>query len=524
MSMQTNLRRLVFSLMAGAGLLFPAVLPAQVKNVLLVIADDVGTDALALWNTNAGAQLPPTPNINALAQRGVVFRNAYSYPSCSPTRCAILTGRYGFRTGIGGAIADPGDPYLSPRDFTIAKALSANPQLGIRHAQIGKWHLSTNAMDPNFLGGWSHYSGFLAGERSSYYNWEKTVNGVTTISTNYATSDNATDAINWISAQGTNRWFLWFAPKAAHAPFEPPPQNLHTYSVTTNSTDPEKYRAMIQALDTELGRVFTNVNLAETMVVFLGDNGTPTEVVQTPYDSFHCKGTLFEGGVRVPMFFAGAGVVGSNRTSTAIVHAVDLSATMLEMMGVNVTNTRPTNLVFDSRSFAAVVRDEAWTPAEPVILMENFGGVIPVLLEGVAARGQRYKLVRLDSGLEAFFDLQTDAYETSNLLGLPNSVTNLTALQLQAYTGLATRLTNWHNPPVPPVITKWAASPGNFTVTVPEQLGITYELRRAAAVEATNWIVVPDFIRDVSTNTAEVRLSHASPPGTGFYRVTATGR
>ena len=73
-------------------------------------------------------------------------------------------------------------------------------------------------------------------------------------------------------------------------------------------------------------RVFTNLNLAETMVVFLGDNGTPTEVVQLPYDQFHCKGTLFEGGVRIPMFIAGAGVVGTNRETTAVVHAVDLFA------------------------------------------------------------------------------------------------------------------------------------------------------------------------------------------------------
>jgi arylsulfatase A-like enzyme len=206
---------------AAAAVLLPVALTAQVspRNILLVLADDIGTDALSLFNTNAGAQFAPTPNINALAQQGVIFRNAYGYPSCSPTRSAILTGRYGFRTGIGAAIADPGDPMLSPREFTMAKALSANPQLGIHHAHVGKWHLSTNAIDPNFIGGWSHYSGFLAGERSSYYNWEKTVNGVTTVTTNYATSDNATDAINWITAQGTNRWFLWFAPKAAHAPF-----------------------------------------------------------------------------------------------------------------------------------------------------------------------------------------------------------------------------------------------------------------------------------------------------------------
>jgi arylsulfatase A-like enzyme len=490
------------------------------KNVLLVIADDVGTDALSLWNTNPAAQLPPTPSINALAQRGVIFRNAYAYPSCSPTRCAILTGRYGFRTGMGGAISDPGDPYLSPRDFTIAKALSANPQLGIRHGHVGKWHLSTNTIDPNFIGGWSHYSGFLAGERSSYFEWEKTVNGVTTTSTNYATSDNATDAINWIAAQGTNRWFLWFAPKAAHSPFEAPPANLHTQNLTANSTDAEKYRAMIQALDTELGRVFTNLNLAETMVVFLGDNGTPAEVIQSPYDQFHCKGTLFEGGVRVPMFIAGAGVVGTNRETTALVHAVDLSATMLEMMGVNLATTLPTNLLFDSRNFAPVLRNEPWTPSEPTILMENFAGIIPPQLEGVAVRGARYKLISLDDGLQLFYDLQADPLEKTNLLATPP----LTLAQTQAMAGLMAKLTNWHNPPMPPTIGKWKKENNGFTVTVPEQLGITYELQRVNAVDSTNWIVVANFGREICTNAAEVILTDPSPPARRFYRVTATGR
>jgi len=203
-----------------------------------------------------------------------------------------------------------------------------------------------------------------------------------------------------------------------------------------------------QALDTELGRVFTNLNLAETMVVFLGDNGTPAEVIQSPYDQFHCKGTLFEGGVRVPMFIAGAGVVGTNRETTALVHAVDLSATMLEMMGVNLATTLPTNLLFDSRNFAPVLRNEVWTPSEPTILMENFDGIIPPQLEGVAVRGSRYKLINLDDGLQLFYDLQTDPLEKTNLLAAPP----LTVAQTQAMAGLSAKLTNWHNPPCHPLL------------------------------------------------------------------------
>ena len=346
---------------------------------------------------------------------------------------------------------------------------------------------------------------------------------MTTVTTNYATSDNATDAINWITAQGTNRWFLWFAPKAAHAPFEKPPNELHSSDgLPTNpgTNVAPYYRAMIEALDTELGRVFTNINLAETMVVFLGDNGTPIDVVQLPYDETHCKGTLTEGGVRIPMFIAGAGVVGTNRSTTAVVHAVDLFATMLEMMGVNLAVTLPTNLVFDSRSFAAVLRDEPWTPVENLILMENFGSIIPGALAGVAARGPRYKLVKLDNAGQRFYDLLNDPYETDNLLP-PN---NLTPAQLQAFANLSAQLTNWHNIPIPPTITKWEKQPGALTVTVPEQIGIAYRLASVPVVDSTNWIVVTNFVRDVRTNAAEITLTDPTSSPMRYFRVTASGR
>lgn len=510
--------------------LLPCPLAAQTnpKNILLIVADEIGTDALSLYNTNTGPNVSfaPTPNIDALAQRGVTFRNCYGYPSCSPTRSAILTGRYGFRTGIGAAHADPGDPVLSARDFTIAKALSANPQLGIRHAQIGKWHLSTNAWEPNTIGGWSHYSGFLAGERTSYYDWEKTVNGVTTHATNYATSENATDAINWIAAQGTNRWFLWFAPKSAHSPYDKPPNALHSYDYLSDipGMDPvqEYWEAILEALDTELGRVLTNINFAETMVVFIGDNGTPSEVIQPPFDSFHCKGTLSEGGVRVPLIIAGAGVVATNRSTPALVHAVDLFSTLLEFAGVNVSNTLPTNLVFDSRSFAPVVRNEPWTPAENVILMENFGSIIPPPLRGVAARGLTYKVLVLDNGNEALYDLQNDPFESNNLLA--GGFNNLTVPQRAAYIGLTNRLSAWHNPPNPTPIIRWEKNNGPFTVTVPEQLGIRYGLVRAPVVTSSNWSLVPNQVIDIPTNAARVTLTDPTPPAGAFYRVIAAGR
>src|SRR5436853_7268058 len=94
---------------------------AAQKNILLIIADDYGADSSSLYNsTNLGASLPPTPNVVSLVTNGVVFRNAYAYPVCSPTRACLITGRYGFRTGIGDVIAGLGGPVLTSAEVTLA--------------------------------------------------------------------------------------------------------------------------------------------------------------------------------------------------------------------------------------------------------------------------------------------------------------------------------------------------------------------------------------------------------------------
>src|SRR3569832_260336 len=104
---------------------------AQRNNILLIIADDYGVDSSSLYNsTNNGATLPPTPNIVSLAQSGVLFRNAYANPVCSPTRACLITGRHAFRTGIGDVIAGPGSAVLTASEFTLPEAFGANAGLG----------------------------------------------------------------------------------------------------------------------------------------------------------------------------------------------------------------------------------------------------------------------------------------------------------------------------------------------------------------------------------------------------------
>ena len=131
----TNVAGSATSQVATLTVVAPAITRTSGTNILLVIADDYGTDSLSLYNTNASASLPPTPNINSLYNSGVLFRNAYACPTCAPTRSCLMTGRYGFRTGIGltiGVIA------LQANELTIPEILTTHPQLGYGHASIGK--------------------------------------------------------------------------------------------------------------------------------------------------------------------------------------------------------------------------------------------------------------------------------------------------------------------------------------------------------------------------------------------------
>lgn len=147
-----------------------AIVPAASQNILLIIADDYDADSSSLYNsTSNGTSLPPTPNIISLAQSGVLFRNAYANPVCSPTRATIMTGRHGFRTGIGDVVA-MGTPALTAAEFTLPEAFAANSGLGYSLAQFGKWHLANGLNAPNTIGGWPHFSGSLQGAISSYTN------------------------------------------------------------------------------------------------------------------------------------------------------------------------------------------------------------------------------------------------------------------------------------------------------------------------------------------------------------------
>jgi len=415
--------RQVVSFMDRAGMLVCALslvwlVPGDCRagqNVLLIIADDYGADAMGLYSP---AETAPTPTLDALAAGGVRFTNCWANPVCSPTRACILTGRHGFRTGVGFP-----DDAIDLNEFTIADAMST---AGYATACIGKWHLSdeTNGGEdnPNLMG-FDYYSGKTGGSVGDYFAWSKTVNGVTEDVSNYATSENVDDAIAWIANQGAAPWFLWLAFNAAHTPYHLPPTDLHSYGDLPNTrediaSNPVPYfHAMIEAMDTEINRLLSSMApevIANTTVIFIGDNGTAGEV--SPQVVRSAKGSLYEGGVWVPCIVSGPAVEGPvNRTHDALIHVVDIFDTIIEIAGVDPATARPEGTQIDSLSFAPYLADPDLPNIHTYSFAERFSQN-GMAADGKTIRNESYKLIRFDDGHEEFFDIANDPTESRDLL------------------------------------------------------------------------------------------------------------
>ena len=232
---------------------------AQQDNLLILIADDLGVDNVGCYGE--GVNPPPTPNIDGLAARGVMFRNAWSNPVCSATRACLMTGRYATRTGVGWAVSWgrselPDRKNALPLSETTLPELLDARQSGYAHGAFGKWHLSnkTNGgkLGPN-LAGWSHFAGLIEGA-ATYYWWPRTVNGVTRNSGTYTTTQIVDDALAWIQS-APEPWVAYVAFTAPHAPFHSPPGRLHTRPLPGRpKVNPiPYYKAMVESMDTEIG-------------------------------------------------------------------------------------------------------------------------------------------------------------------------------------------------------------------------------------------------------------------------------
>lgn len=397
-------------------------------NVLLIIADDLGVDAHPCYTL--GETFSPMKNVQKLCETGVVFDKVWSNPVCSPTRASILTGRYPHQHQVGAVVRPGAENGLPVSEWTLPMALNAHDGDRTSHADIGKWHLAGEnnggSMSPNLFG-WDHYEGFFEGSLESYWSYNETVNGISQAVNEYATTETVNDAIRWIGEQDES-WVLWLAFNAPHEPFHLPPPELHNYPNLLDDPSliqehPKPYfKATLEALDTEIGRLLASMDpavLAQTDVIFVGDNGTPDEVNTSHYSTQNGKGTVYQGGIHVPLVIAGPSVVDSGRRSDNLVSVNDLFATVLDIRGVDWRENLPEGRVVDSQSLLPVLRAEASDEGGREWMMsETFTDEIEYGQR--ALRVDDHKLIQFSAAgevnREELYDLSVDPFEETNLL------------------------------------------------------------------------------------------------------------
>ncbi|WP_418262027.1 sulfatase-like hydrolase/transferase [Flavobacterium faecale] len=387
----------------------------QSTNIVFIIADDMGWDVFGKYVGDSGNKAK-TPILDSLMTKGVTFTNFWANPECSPTRAAILTGRFGFRTSVGG-VEVPQVGYLKSTEAVIQKYINDKTSNAYSTALIGKWHVSLNSqLDAPESFGIQYFSGFLNGSVQNYYNWTQTSNGVQSNVTTYTTTHFVNQSVDWMKKQ-TKPFFLWLAFNAPHAPFHRPPLNLisdqtlsdNASAITANPFP--YYLAAIEATDKEIGRMIHSMSPAQkenTVFVIIGDNGTPPRVAKTPYTSSRTKSTLYQGGVNTPMIICGKNVSRKNQIETTLVQAPDLFVTFADIAGTGTTTYQDGVSVKPFLSSSSVAKRN-FVYSELFTSLGNSN-------EGYALRNENYKLIHLSSGTEYFYKIDTDPFEQTNLL------------------------------------------------------------------------------------------------------------
>lgn len=422
-----------------------AAVQARQPNIVVLLADDLGYGDLSIH----GAPDVQTPNIDALAKSGAQFNEAYvCYPACGPSRAGLMTGlhhlRFGYPSNPDQVVPTaPGNLVgLPTEEITLAELLKKQ---GYATGIFGKWHLGSQPECHPLNNGFDEFFGFL-GSLYRYFDLGnmKPPKCFMRGFDRHHEKDYQTDAIARESASFIKRhkdkpFLLYASFGAVHTPlmWDKDPGNVH---VPLNGTDDvsENRRMlvnMIEGLDRGVGTIFQTLEKhgleKDTLVFFLSDNGGPKATGayrNGPLRAF--KGSVYEGGIRVPLFVRWPGHVEPGQSFQQPVSALDLFATSVAAAG----GALPSDRVYDSMDLMQVIEGQA---VERALFWDALG------MQGV--RLGDWKLVFKNGGrIRELYNIRNDTGEQNNLMGAyPERAADLEK-----------RLRNWQKE-LPPWKFKW---------------------------------------------------------------------
>ncbi|MEC9092523.1 MAG: arylsulfatase [Planctomycetota bacterium] len=330
--------------------------PLKHPNLVIFVADDLG------WNDVGyhGSEIQ-TPNIDQLTRQGIELDRFYVYPFCSPTRTALLTGRSPLSLGItrplGGGALLPLDEHLLPQTLKAA---------GYQTLMSGKWHLGNRneAALPHkrgFDSFYGHTGGFIdyythqrggglrrrpggsQPENTPAPDWQR--NGKTLIEEGYSTQLIGKEAVRLLQKRNKNQpTFLYVTFNAPHTPLQAPQEFIDRYSTLENQNR-RVFAAMVDAMDEEIGKILKVIDEEKmrenTIVLFMSDNGGVARGGASNEPLAKGKGSVYEGGIRVPAVIRWPGVLPKGQKTDQLITAHDLFPTLATALKVKPRNSKP---------------------------------------------------------------------------------------------------------------------------------------------------------------------------------------
>lgn len=312
----------------------PLLQAAEKPNVLLIMTDDQG------WGDIQSHDNPliNTPQQDLLAKQGARFDRFYVSPVCAPTRAALLTGRYSLRTGVHGVTR--GFENMRAEEVTIAEILKS---AGYATGAFGKWHNGRHyPMHPNGQG-FDEFFGFCGGHWNSYFDTNLEHNKRPVATKGYITDVLTDQAIQFIKQNKDQPFFCYVPYNAPHSPWIVPEKYWNKYADKGLDDKARCAYAMVESVDDNLGRLMQtldDLNLSEnTIVLFLTDNGPNS--ARYNGNMRGRKGSIHEGGIRVPLFVRYPGKIKPGSVVKPIAGHIDILPTLLEFCDVENSSPNP---------------------------------------------------------------------------------------------------------------------------------------------------------------------------------------
>lgn len=373
-------------------------------NVVLILADDQGWGDLSLH----GNQWIETPHLDDLAKSGLRLTNFYVSPLCAPTRASILTGRYSLRTGV--VSVSKGLENMNTEENTLAELFKAN---GYKTGIFGKWHNGQHYPNRPNDQGFDEFLGFCAGHLSNYFDTKLDHNGKAVQTNGYITDVLTEAAIEFIETSKEKPFFCYIPFNAPHSPHQVPDRYFNKYKAKGLDNELASIYGMVDNMDENVGKILDYLKKSSldrnTIVIFLSDNGPNGSRYNG--DMKGIKGSVHEGGVRVPFFIRWSDIIPSGKIVSAPAAHIDIYPTLLDLCKLKPSSDKP----IDGISLASLILQNGDESRSDRNLFAHVNFMtLPVTLNAGGFRNDQFRFV-FEKDRPQLYDLKEDSSQLKDL-------------------------------------------------------------------------------------------------------------